>query len=824
MQKKVLASMAAGALAVACAFLVVAPAGAEDGERSGHVTVTDGTSIHYTMAGSGPPLVFLHGWSCDRTYWREQLPAFAEDHTVVAIDLAGHGESSAKRETWTLEQLGDDVAVVVRELALERPILIGHSMGGAVALEAARRLGPNVAGIVSVDSLQNAELRYPPERIAELIDSYRRDFAGTCDGFVRSMFLPSADAKLVAWTVEDMCAAPPAVAVPLLEQFPKYDVGAAMKAVAAPIRSINAAMMPTALEINRKYAPGYDAIVLDGVGHFLQLEAGERFNAALRTTIESLRATRSQGASDDRGGAGAAAANANGAPIARTKLGRVRGATVDGIHAFKGLRYGAPPVGELRFRPPQPAAAWKDVADATRFGAPCIQMATGASANPTTELSKQLATVFTTSTEMKIASEDCLFLNVWTPGVGDGAKRPVMVWLHGGGFAYGSGSWPVYDGHNLAKKGDVVVVTVNHRLNVFGYLHLGALAGKRYAQSGNAGMLDLVTALEWVRDNAAAFGGDAGNVTIFGESGGGVKVSTLMAMPAARGLFHRAVVQSGPGLRGVERDAATQLATSVLDELDVAADDAQALAQVPAEKVLAAAFAATASAGPAGAMRLAPVVDGAVLPRHPFEPDAPRETADVPMLVGWNKDEMTLFNAAEPWFGRLTEEELPKRVADVAGGEEKGAALLGALRELRPGYSPTYLLSGAISASRMFLGSVVLAERKAAQGAAPAYVYELVWETPVGDGIFKSPHTLEIPFVFANVDKALPLTGAGPEAKTLERLMSDAWIAFARTGDPNTPELPDWPAYDATRRATMVFDTTPRVVDDPDGAIREALE
>ena len=218
------------------------------------------------------------------------------------------------------------------------------------------------------------------------------------------------------------------------------------------------------------------------------------------------------------------------------------------------------------------------------------------------------------------------------------------------------------------------------------------------------------------------------------------------------------------------------------------------------------------------------MVDGVVLDRHPFDPDAPALSADVPLLIGWNKDEMTLFNASEPWWGTLGEEELAKSVAEIAGGEEKGKALLAALRELRPGYSPTYLRSSALTASRMFLGSVQQAERKAAQNAAPVYVYELVWETPIGNGIFKSPHTLEIPFVFANVDKAAVLVGTGDAPQALERQMSDAWIAFARTGNPNTAGLPEWPRYDAARRATMVFDTTSRVVDDPDRAIREALE
>ena len=517
------------------------------------------------------------------------------------------------------------------------------------------------------------------------------------------------------------------------------------------------------------------------------------------------------------------AADSPQSPVVVTNRGPVQGRVADGIHAFKGLRYGMAPTGTKRFQGPTRPVRWKETADASTYGAPCVQMATGNSANPTTEMSKQIATIFTTSTEMKIASEDCLFLNVWTPGV-DREKRPVMVWLHGGGFAYGSGSWPVYDGHNLAKKGDVVVVTVNHRLNVFGYLYLGELMGDEFAESGNAGMLDLVEALQWVRHNIERFGGTQDNVTIFGESGGGAKVSTLMAMPEASGLFHKAIIESGPGLRSTPKADATAMAKSVLEALAIAPGDKAALFTAPTDKVLAAAFTAMEKLGPAaGGQRLAPVVDGIVLDRHPFDPDAPSLSARIPVVIGWTKDEMTLFNASEPWFGKLTEEELTKSVAEIAGGAEKGTALLDALRAARPDYSPTYLRSSALTASRMFLGSVQLAERKAAQKGAPIWVYELVWETPVGNGIFKSPHTLEIPFVFANVDKAAVLVGTGDAPKSLEKQMSEAWIAFARTGDPNHPGIPKWPSYDAERRPTMVFDTQSRVVDDPDSAIRKAL-
>ena len=510
--------------------------------------------------------------------------------------------------------------------------------------------------------------------------------------------------------------------------------------------------------------------------------------------------------------------------VVKTTNGDVQGLVKDGVQVLKGIRYGAAPVGRLRFMPPQRPKPWKGVADATEFGAPAIQMAPPISASPATDFGRQLATIYTTPAEIKIQNEDCLFLNVWTPGLGGGTRRPVMVWLHGGGFAYGSGAWPIYDGANLAKKGDVVVVTVNHRLNVFGYLYLGQLGNDAYAKSGNAGMLDLVAALEWVRDNIEAFGGDPGNVTIMGESGGGAKVSTLLAMPGAKGLFHRAVIQSGPGLRGVPTGAATRTAKGLLDELQVSAADTKALQSIPAEDILAAAFAAGAKAGGGpmgGMMRLAPVVDGVVLPSDPFTPAAPAISASVPILIGSNKDEMTLFTAAEPWFATLTDTQLMER-AKLAG--PKGEALVAAFRKLYPDYSPTYLLNQVMTATSMFAGSVTLAERKAAQKAAPVYMYYLIWETPVANNLFKSPHTLDIPLMFDNVDKARVLVGPGPQPEALARQMSDAWLAFARAGNPNAASIPQWPPYTAERRATMLFDVKSRVADDPNAEIRKILQ
>jgi para-nitrobenzyl esterase len=500
-------------------------------------------------------------------------------------------------------------------------------------------------------------------------------------------------------------------------------------------------------------------------------------------------------------------------PVVQTGAGQVQGLVLEGIHTFKGIPYGAPPTGKFRFLPPRKPAPFTGRIDATAFGAPAMQMASGSTSEPTSDFGLLLKTVFPTPAEMKIDNEDCLFLNVWTPGVGDGKKRPVMVWFHGGGYAYGSGSWPVYDGENLSRRGDVVVVTVNHRLNVFGYLHLAEILGSDYAGSGNAGMLDLVLSLEWVRDNITAFGGDPGNITIMGESGGGSKVSHLMAMESARGLFHKAVIQSGPGLTSTPKEEATANAKIILDRLGIGdpEKDLAKLQTVTADEILAA-----ASAG--GEIRFGPVLDGTVLKRHPFTPDAPAISDDIPVIIGYNKDEMTIFQASEPWFGKLTEEELHQRVEAMP----KGPELLKALRILHPDYSPTHLFS-AISSTRFTFGSQVLAERKAARKKAPVYMYMLTWETPVRGGILRTPHTLDLPFMFDTVYKSIPLVGAGPEPQKLADQMTSAWIAFAKTGSPNTREIPEWPVYDSENRATLTFNVNSAVVNDPGSEIRKIL-
>ncbi len=511
--------------------------------------------------------------------------------------------------------------------------------------------------------------------------------------------------------------------------------------------------------------------------------------------------------------------------VVKTTNGRVQGLVQNGVQIFKGIRYGAEPVGGLRFMPPQKPAPWKDIADATEFGAPAIQMMNGVLASPVTDFERQLSSLVPIPQETKIGNEDCLFLNVWTPGLGDGKKRPVMVWLHGGGFMAGSGAWPVYDGTNLARKGDAVVVTVNHRLNVFGYLYLGGLAGDAYAKSGNAGMLDLVAALEWVRDNVEAFGGDPGNVTIMGESGGGAKVCVLLAMPDAHGLFHKAIIQSGPALRARPKDAATRLAKGILDELQVSAGDVKTLQAIPAHAIVSAAFASTAKtegAGMDGYANLSPVVDGVVLPGDPFTPAAPAVSANIPIVIGSTKDKMTILNASEPWFGKLTEAEMMERAKQIAGA--KSERLIAAYRKLHPDYTPTYLYNLLISDNAFFADSITLAELKAAQKAAPVYTYYLVWETPVRNNEFKTPHFLDVPFIFDNVEKARVLVGPGVQPEALAKQMSDAWLAFARAGNPDAKSIPHWPPYTAEQRSTMAFDVKSRIIEDPNAEVRKILQ
>src|SRR5258707_69813 len=366
------------------------------------------------------------------------------------------------------------------------------------------------------------------------------------------------------------------------------------------------------------------------------------------------------------------------------------------------------------------------------------------------------------------------------------------------------------DGTILAAHHDVVVVTVNHRLNILGHLHLAELGGAEFAQSGNVGALDMLASLQWVRDNIERFGGDPGNVTIFGQSGGGGKVSTLMAMPAARGLFHRAIVMSGSAIRLTDRERAAKLAEAVLAELRLSRTQLSELQILPFPQLIAAIRPAQKRVGPSSSTLFdrydfGPVVSGTVLPTHPFDPAATALSADIPVLVGGVKDEMAIYLAPDDrvWERKLTEDELRARIANVANGATD--RVLATYRKLFPAATPSDHLSSILTDSNHRLRSITLAERKAAQARAPVWLYSFDWETPVFGGRLKAFHALDVPFVFETID-AVGSTDRGEVAHDLSRRIAATWTAFARTGNPGNPAIPHWPAYTTSDRAPLVLD------------------
>ncbi|HET7842322.1 MAG TPA: carboxylesterase family protein, partial [Terriglobia bacterium] len=467
------------------------------------------------------------------------------------------------------------------------------------------------------------------------------------------------------------------------------------------------------------------------------------------------------------------------------------------------------------FMPPKKREPWTGVRDAFELGLRSPQLLSAFHGQVPPEIEPM--------DRNEPMGEDCLVLNVWTPSVGrGGGKRPVMVWLHGGGYTSGSGGFICYDGTQLARKHDVVAITVNHRLTVFGYLYLAGIGGEKYAESSNVGMLDIVAALEWVRDNIAAFGGDPGNVTIFGQSGGGGKVSTLMAMPSAQGLFHRAIVESGAAVKGVSRDAANKSAEQYLAKLNLTPDQADQLQKLSVDQLLA----PTANTNPmpgSGGFALAPVVDGTTLPNDPFDPVAPALSANIPLLIGTTETEVTFFphQVLDP----INDAELHTHVKQTlrTASDEQVDQLIAAYKKGRPGASNTDLFLALASDATFRAGVVTEAERKAAQGKAPVYQYYVTWRSPVRDGKLRSFHTIEIPFVFDNVDACKSMLGSGEDRYALAEKFSGAWVAFSRTGNPNHRALPNWPAFDDTKRAVMVFNDECKVVDDPHGEEQRLL-
>ena len=502
--------------------------------------------------------------------------------------------------------------------------------------------------------------------------------------------------------------------------------------------------------------------------------------------------------------------------VAETTTGKVRGSRIDGISRFRGVPYGAD-TARFRFRPPEAPAPWSGTRDCLALGHQAPQM--DGSLRPDVDLSGVFVRqVQAAGREGKLVgneSEDCLVLNVFTPDASPRRKRPVMVWLHGGGFAIGSAGDPQYDGSRLARRGDVVVVGVNHRLNALGYLYLGALHAD-FADSGNVGQLDIVLALRWVRDNIAAFGGDPGNVTIFGESGGGSKVAVVMAMPAAKGLFHKAIIQSGAGLKALEKPAAVAHAERTLANLGIAPADVDKLATLDVRTVIKAAQAA--QKGSSGT--LSPLVDERNLPSFPFTPTAPAIARDVPLMIGTTKDESTMFMAGDPLFGTMNEEQARQRATAMIGA--KGNAGIDVFKRLRPDDAPTYWLTSLATAHDKWIEAITMAERKWAQHAAPVYMYRLDWETPFLDRALRVPHGLDTSLVFDNADTKPVMLGTGPEAGRVAAQMSQAWVDFAHRGDPS-PAGRRWPRYEPERRATIMFDTTTHIVDDPDRAARLLL-
>jgi para-nitrobenzyl esterase len=512
-------------------------------------------------------------------------------------------------------------------------------------------------------------------------------------------------------------------------------------------------------------------------------------------------------------------AGLSGAPVVEISAGKVQGLTDGRVRVFKGIPYGASTGGQSRFRAPGPPIPWTGVKETIAYGPPTPQGRPSTAPPPPVPAPGSPRPLINNAPTGK-QSEDCLVLNVWTPGL-DGAKRPVMVWLHGGGFSTGSGSSAWYDGVRMASKQDVVVVTINHRLNVFGYLYLGDLGGGEFRDAASVGMLDCVLALQWVKDNIASFGGDPKRVLIFGESGGGRKTSSMMAMTPAQGLFHRCVVQSGSQLRLDTPAVGMERTEKFLKALNIPRTDLSSLWSLSQDELLAAVPTATSGTG-----QFRPVIGSPSFPAHPFDPAAPAMSANVPMIVESNRTEASVFLGGDSAIVNLDEASLQQRVqALVPPGE--GSGTIDMYRRIYPQTKRDEILYMASTDRGYFLDTTILAGRKADQNAAPVWVYQFYRTTPVEGGRYHTPHASEIPFVFDTLANGTSIGGEPTaSAQVLSDRMSAAWANFARNGDPNGGKTPNWPKYNSAARPTMVWDESPagpRVENDPRGEQRKRM-
>jgi len=499
--------------------------------------------------------------------------------------------------------------------------------------------------------------------------------------------------------------------------------------------------------------------------------------------------------------------------VAETESGKVCGYESEGIVGFKGIPYGGSTEGKNRFMPPTKPTPWTGVRPTKYWG--------WVSPQPFTNSVKGRRVGWTHDDEAWMfewedgkPSEDCLRLNVWTPAL-DNKKRPVIFWIHGGGFYSGSSyELMAYEGTNLAKRGDVVVVSMNHRLGPVGYMNLSEF-GERYTSSANAGMLDIVAALEWVKTNVSNFGGDPSKVMIFGQSGGGRKVSTLLGMPAAKGLFRAASIQSSDPYSQGSHESTAAIAAAVVKELGLSKETIGKIHDLPVEAIVEAGV----TISPENAWISA--VDGKILPRHTWEPSAPESSADVPVMFGSVLNEMAnSVQMGDASLEDISTDELKRRMASRY--KDRTDAVIAAIQHDFPNATPFQVYSRAAGVA-MRLNLVKAASAKAAQGTAPAYLWLFQWQTPLLDGRPGAFHTAELPFVFYNTERCQRLTGGGPVPMALAAKVSDAWINFARNCSPSHPGLPEWPTFSTETVPTMVFDNTCEVKHNHDEAIRKAM-